>query len=223
VSRPVVLYGAGGHGREITALIGRLCAEGADWELKGWLSDEAASWGRTIAGLPVLGDGEWLRGHPGMAVVVAIGAPRTRQTLVRRIEGFNPSFPALIDPRALTMPRSVVGQGSVVMAGAILSVDTTVGEFCSVNLRCTINHDCRLGDYATLGPGTALTGDVTLDEGVEIGAGGTCIPGVSVGAWSMIGAGAVVISNLPANCTAVGVPARIVSPSFESGPVRGDA
>jgi sugar O-acyltransferase (sialic acid O-acetyltransferase NeuD family) len=212
-----VVYGAGGHGREIAALIGRLSAEGADWEITGWLSDEASSWGQTIAGLPVLGDGEWLRGKSGMAVALGIGSPRARKRVVERIAGLNPAFPALIDPAALVMPRSAVDRGCIVMAGAIVSIDSVLGEFSSLNLRASVNHDCRIGDFGTLGPGTVLAGNVTLGEGSELGAGVTCIPGVAIGAWAMIGAGAVVISDLPSRSTSVGVPARVITPPHSSG------
>jgi acetyltransferase-like isoleucine patch superfamily enzyme len=51
---------------------------------------------------------------------------------------------------------------------------------------------------------------VRLDEGCSIGAGATIADGVYVGAWSIIGAGAVVNENVPAHVTAAGVPARII-------------
>ena len=46
-------------------------------------------------------------------------------------------------------------------------------------------------------PNATLTGNVTIEEGVHIGAGATIIPQVSVGKWSMIGAGATVTRNIP--------------------------
>ncbi len=208
MSRPIVVYGAGGHGREVAALIGALATEG--WELHGWLDDDRGAWQRTIAGAPVLGDGEWLRGRRDVAVAMGIGNPERRKAAVGRITGFSPAFPALVDPAARIMARSVVGQGTVVMAGAIISVDSVLGAFCCLNLRATVNHDCRLGDFGTLGPAAALAGAVTLGAGAELGAGATCIPGTTVGEWSMIGAGAVVISDIPPRRTAVGVPAHLL-------------
>jgi acetyltransferase-like isoleucine patch superfamily enzyme len=41
-----------------------------------------------------------------------------------------------------------------------------------------------------------------------VGSGVTTTEGVTVGEWAIVGAGAVIASDLPANCTAVGVPAR---------------
>ena len=45
-----------------------------------------------------------------------------------------------------------------------------------------------------------------------MGTGASIIQGVQIGEWSIIGAGAAVIRDIPANRTAVGVPARILEP-----------
>jgi UDP-perosamine 4-acetyltransferase len=59
-------------------------------------------------------------------------------------------------------------------------------------------------------PGVQLAGDVKLGEGVFFGIGSCAIPGVRVGEWTMVGAGAVVVDDLPSDVTAVGVPARML-------------
>ena len=62
--------------------------------------------------------------------------------------------------------------------------------------------------FATLAPAVTLAGSVHVGRGADLGTRATCIPGVSVGAWSVIGAGAVVTRDIPDGVTAVGVPAR---------------
>jgi acetyltransferase-like isoleucine patch superfamily enzyme len=65
-----------------------------------------------------------------------------------------------------------------------------------------------VGDFATIAPATNLSGAVEVGAGCDIGSGVTTVEGVSVGEWTIVGAGAVIANHLPANCTAVGVPAR---------------
>jgi acetyltransferase-like isoleucine patch superfamily enzyme len=53
-------------------------------------------------------------------------------------------------------------------------------------------------------------GPVTIKDGVWIGEKATILPGVTIGINSIIGANAVVISDIPDNCVAAGVPAKVV-------------
>ena len=58
---PVVVYGAGGHGRETAQLIEDINAHRARWDVLGFIDDNPSLHGREINGLPVLGGIEWLR------------------------------------------------------------------------------------------------------------------------------------------------------------------
>jgi len=211
MTRPIVVYGAGGHGREIAALIGDLRSAGADWDFRGFLSDDRATWGSRVGGVPVLGDGEWVTRLPGVAVAVAVGDSAARCRVVAGLEGRGVEYPSLVHPAALVMERSSLGPGVIAGAGAIVTVDVEVGEFAVLNIQSSVSHDCRIAPYATLGPRVVLPGGVTVGTGADLGAGAGAIPRVSIGEWSIVGAGAVIVRNLPANCTAAGVPARVLS------------
>ncbi len=55
-----------------------------------------------------------------------------------------------------------------------------------------------------------LLSGVKVGEGTHIGIGASVIPQMDIGPWSVIGAGAAVISRIPGHVTAVGVPARVI-------------
>ena len=55
-----------------------------------------------------------------------------------------------------------------------------------------------------------ISGNVSVQDGCELGAGTTIAPGTTIGPWSIVGAGAVVIESIDSNLTVVGNPARIV-------------
>lgn len=59
----------------------------------------------------------------------------------------------------------------------------------------------------------------TIGHGVLLGAGASVLGPVIVGAGSKIGAGSVVVTNLPCHCVAVGVPARVVKRDLQKEPV----
>jgi acetyltransferase-like isoleucine patch superfamily enzyme len=66
-------------------------------------------------------------------------------------------------------------------------------------------------------PGANVAGCVRLEEGVFLGAGSCVIPGVTIGSWTIVGAGAAVVSDLPASVVAVGVPA-VLSKVYRANP-----
>ncbi len=207
----IVIYGAGGLGREVAQMLEDLNAREPRWSVLGFLSDDPAVQGTTSGDLPVIGGGEWVRARTQpISVVVAVGSPALKRRLVRRVRSPLTTFPIIVHP-SVTMGRRVsLGEGTVVGAGAVFTVDIRVGAFVTVGIGCTISHDDVLRDFSTLAPGVNVSGNVTIGEGADIGTGSQMIQGVSVGEWSIVGAGAVVCRDLPANVTAVGVPAKTI-------------
>jgi serine O-acetyltransferase len=63
----------------------------------------------------------------------------------------------------------------------------------------------------TIGEGGAIPGVPRIGAGVCIGAGAKILGGVKIGDFAKIGANAVVVKDVPAGATAVGIPAKIVS------------
>ena len=141
--------------------------------------------------------------------VVAIGNNQIRKSIVLKLGLPNHSYISLIHETAVISSSASIGQGTVIMAHATINADAWVGNHTIINTGGIIEHDNRIGDYVHIAPRATLTGSVNVKEGTMIGAGATIIPGKSIGEWTIIGAGATVISDIPANSTAVGTPARI--------------
>jgi len=204
-TRDLVLFGAGGHGREVLALARELAA----WRVLGMLSDRPEWAPAASAGVARLGGVEWLAAHASCHVIVAIGDPRVREDVVARIRAAAPNpFATLVHPRAWLAERVVLGAGTQVEAGALINVDVVVGEHVIVNQGARLSHDVQVGDFATLAPGVTLCGGAIVEAGADLGANATVLPGARVGKGARVGAGAVVLRDVPAGATVVGNPAR---------------
>ena len=207
----LVIFGSGGFAREVLQVALDQNDDARTWNVLGFLDGDPETHGQAVHDLPVFGAAEWLAGQPDVSVVVGVGATPARRRIVQTIEAVRPTaFATLVHPRAWLGRRVALGAGSVVCAGSLLTTDIETGRHVVLNLDCTVGHDARLGDFVTAAPSVNISGAVTVGEGCDLGTGAVFIQGVTVGAWTVVGAGAVVVRDLPPNVTAVGAPARAI-------------
>jgi acetyltransferase EpsM len=103
-----------------------------------------------------------------------------------------------------------LGEGVAVFPQVFVSTNAQIGDCSVVNVASTVSHDVTIGPYTVVSPGVHLAGNVRLAEECFIGMGANIIQGCSIGACAIIGAGAVVIGDIEAHTTAVGIPARTI-------------
>jgi sugar O-acyltransferase (sialic acid O-acetyltransferase NeuD family) len=211
---PIVIFGAGGFAREVLQIILDINDESANsppWEPLGFIVEEGyPNTPNTVHGLPVQLGYDWLALHPEVHVVIAVGSSAGRSKIAARVSACGNVFATLVHPKAWLGRQVAIGPGSVVCAGSLITTDIDIGEHVHVNIGCTVGHDAKLGNFVTVNPRVSISGNVVLGNGCEIGTGSVLIPHSNVGAWSIIGAGAIVTKPLSPNVTAVGAPARII-------------
>jgi sugar O-acyltransferase (sialic acid O-acetyltransferase NeuD family) len=176
----------------------------------GYVDDNPAFANQHLLGLPVLGTFADICRIDHDALIVAIGNNRTRCNLYERLKASGEHFAIASHPRAIIARDVVIQPGTVICAGVVINPGSVIGRNVIVNTSCSIDHHCRIADHAHIAPGAHLGGDVTIDGGTLIGIGATVMPQRKVGAWSIVGASALVTRDVPAQVTVTGVPAREV-------------
>ncbi|WP_339903946.1 DapH/DapD/GlmU-related protein [uncultured Cyclobacterium sp.] len=83
------------------------------------------------------------------------------------------------------------------MEAAIVKVNSHIGKQVIVNTAASVDHDCVVGDFVHIAPQATLCGGAEIGEGTLVGANSTVLPGVKVGKWCSIAAGAVISKDLP--------------------------
>lgn len=205
--KDIVIIGAGGFGREVAWLIEDINKINEKWNIIGFVDDNESIQGTEINGYKVVGNVEWLK-HQEVNVVNAIGDSIVKKKVMERLKDSKNTYPVLIHPSVIYSDRVVFGEGSIICAGNIITVDIEIGKHVIINLDCTIGHDAVLGNYTTVLPSVNVSGSVVTKDCVNVGTGSTIIQGITIGENTVVGAGAVVVKDLPANCTAVGAPAK---------------
>jgi sugar O-acyltransferase (sialic acid O-acetyltransferase NeuD family) len=175
------------------------------------MDDDETLWGNVLWTVPVIGSFEERHRFDHDAVIVGVGDNSSRRRLFERLLQSRERFVTARHPSAILSANSVIRHGTVVSAGAIVNVGACVGCNVILNTGCSIDHHCVIGDHAHIAPGARLGGQVTIGQGALVGIGAIVLPGRHVGAWSVVGAGAVVTKDIPDGVTAVGSPAHAVA------------
>lgn len=203
------IVGAGGFGREMYVWARQHPDHGRAWKVEGFLDDNAQAL-RAFGDFAPIAP---LTGHavdPAALYLCGLGLPPVKEKLLRPLLAAGAEFLTFIHPRALVGDRVKLGRGVVLCPGAIASADITLGDFVMLNLHATVGHDASVGAWSTLSAHCDVTGRVQVADRVFMGSQASIIPGKSIGSRSVLGAGAVVINDVPADVTVVGNPARVL-------------
>lgn len=206
----IAIFGAGGFGREVKLIIDAINLDTPNtYNFIGFF-DDGVEKGLLSNGYPILGGIKELNDYnESLALVVSIGSPDIKSKVLSNIANENIFFPSLIHPRASVSNDDVtIGKGTIICEGSIITCNIGIGDFVILNLMCTVGHDTIIKDNCAFMPSVNISGEVTIHENVYVGTGAKIINQLEIGENTIVGAGAVVSKTLPANCTAVGIPAK---------------
>jgi sugar O-acyltransferase (sialic acid O-acetyltransferase NeuD family) len=189
----VVIIGAGGHGKVVLDIL----RDARKHRVVGFLDADESLAGSKIAGLKVLGPANLL-------------PKRARLQYMQHVTDASLRLCNAIHARSIVSKSAVVGKNVVIAAGAVVCAEAKIGDGAIINTSAVIDHECEIGRAAHTCPTAALAGRVRVGEGAFVGIGAKVIQCLSLGAWSTIGAGAVVTRDVAEATTVVGVPARIL-------------
>jgi len=200
-SKILQVIGAGGHAKVVIQT-----ARAAGFEPIAVFDDDISHQGTMLCGVPVKGKIADIHKNGGKSVI-AIGNNVLRKKLA---ESLGCDWATIIHPTAVIDQTVQIGPGTVIFAGSVIQVDSRIGNHVIVNTSASIDHDCTIDNYSHIAPGCRLCGKVHVGEGTLLGV-GTCVtPLLSIGSWSVIGAGATVVAEISDQVVAVGSPAKII-------------
>lgn len=192
----MIVYGASGHSRVVIDILE------ANNVTIDFIVDDNASIDNLLGYNVVRDSGTYNE------ALIAIGACDIRRRIVERIQVGR--YITAVHPSAIVSSRATLNAGTVAMQGCIIQSGASVGKHCIVNTGASIDHECNIGDFVHISPHATLCGNVTVGSGTWVGAGVIVRQGVSIGCDCIVGAGSVVVSDIPDGVVAYGNPCRVI-------------
>ena len=123
-----------------------------------------------------------------------------------------------------------IGTDCVIGKNVYVDANVVIGDRCKVQNNVSVYHGVTVEDGVFIGPHVCFTNDrlpravnrdgsvktdddwevspILVRRGASLGANSTILPGVTIGAWAMVGSGSVVTRDVPDHELVVGNPAR---------------
>ena len=134
-----------------------------------------------------------------------------KQVVENEIEVLGYKLATIIHP-SVFLPNDVsIESGVMIYPGTQISFGVALGKACLIFFNTLLGHDLKCESYVTICPGATINGTIKLNKGAFIGAGVVIHQGISVGEWSNIGIGSIVVQNVKDNNRLISLPRQIVS------------
>lgn len=199
------IYGASGFGREVMPLV----------RAEAVFIDDGMD-GQMIGRHRVLSFAEFCAAESGSkSAVIAVADPATRRMLADKCAQAGIGEASIFAEEFRQGERCSIAPGAIFCPYAQVTSDLTIGRHFHANLNSYVAHDCEIGDFVTFAPAVRCNGNVVIEDDVYIGTGailrqGTPEKKLRIGKGAVIGAGALVLKDVPPGATMVGNPARIL-------------
>jgi sugar O-acyltransferase (sialic acid O-acetyltransferase NeuD family) len=210
------LYGAGGFGREVMPILKGQVSD--EWHMIEQIVEtcfiETVPSSKLVGSEKVYSESEFRNlDFRTKFFNVAIADPRARKEISDRMVA-NGLIPLSIkSDTSVVYEGSKLGVGSILCPLSIITANVIVGDFFHLNPYAYIAHDCEIGNYVTFAWAAKCSGNVSIEDGVFVGAGAVIKQGsrgkkLFIGEGATIGMGAVVTKDVRPHTTVVGNPAR---------------
>ncbi|SDI21400.1 sugar O-acyltransferase, sialic acid O-acetyltransferase NeuD family [Alteribacillus persepolensis] len=210
--KKIIILGATGNCVDILDTIFTINQEKDTYECVGFLDDDKASWGKEIYGVKVLGPLSSAAKYSETCYFVnGIGSAsnfKKKEEIISKTNIPLSRFETIIHPSANVSNMAQIGKGTVILQGVTIAANVKINNHVMVLPNSVVSHDTIIHDYSSITGGVCISGSVTIGKSCYLGTNCSIINNITIGDYSLIGMGSVVLKSVPDNSVMAGSPAK---------------
>lgn len=212
MKKKVVIIGGRGNGTVIASTIEDCKKAGQDIECIGFLNDNE----KEINGYPVLGgilDGSWRKLSSDCSFIFAMSNVKQASERFQMLKNLDipiERFATIIHPTSVVSDKAKLGFGVVLMPHTLVSPDVILGNHTQLYAQSFIGHDTILDQMIFVANNVSIGGRIHIKDGAHIGSNSSLLERITIGRFSLIGLGSVVLKDVKDKEKIVGNPGKSI-------------
>ena len=208
MNRKCIIIGAGTYGQVYKEYLQ------SDYEITAYYDDDSSLHGQIIDGVKIKGsikDAIENESKTDTSVFVPIGNNPVRIKILKEfvLNGFD--TPSFIHENTIIHSSVKIGNAVYILPGTCIMPLSDIGDYTMISMGVNIAHHNTIGEGCFFSQGTNIGASIYIKDRAYVGISATLMTGVkSIGADCLVGAGAVVIKDVPDKAVVAGVPAKII-------------
>ena len=213
--KKLIIIGGMGNGTVALSTVEDINIVKKEWEIIGFLNDFETE---PINGFPVVGKidhittKKFLKNDDVYFLYTLISTKLNFKFLHKLTDLQIPieRFATIIHPTAVISKFAKIGYGVSIQPCVSVGPNVTIGNHIQIFAQSLIGHNSTLDDYSYVANNACVGAHVHLKEGAYLGTNCSLLENVTIGKWSLVGIGTVVLKDVPPYTKAAGNPARII-------------
>lgn len=216
--KKIIVIGAGGTARDIIDTINEINDESDNlhYNILGFLDDDKKIVGKKKMGVKILGPIKYKNEYKDCFFINGIGKVDNifkREEVISKLNLNIDRFETIIHPSSSISRTAKIGKGVLILRNVSVMSRAKIGNHVTIHPNAVVSHDVKLGDYCFVANGACIGGANKIGASCYFGSNSGLREYLSVGEYSIIGMGSVVLKNIPKESVYVGNPAKFLKKS----------
>lgn len=213
--KKLIIIGGYGNGTVVASTVEDVNLQQKEWEIIGFLNDREVA---PINGYPILGKitkevvAQYLKDESVFFFYTLISTKLNHKFLHKLLDLEIPEerFATIIHPTAVVSKFATIGYGVCIQPFVNIGPNVEIKNHVQIYAQSLVGHGAKLDDYSYVANNACIGADVHLKEGAYLGTNCSTLEFISLGKWSLVGIGSVVLKDVPDYAKVVGNPSRVI-------------